>query len=369
MKKLISLLMWLAFIQLPGSPKWQQQEQVQSSPVQNLFIITLDGFRWQEVFTGADSAIINDTKYTPDKETINLLYWADTPEERRKKLMPFFWNVIAGKGQLFGNRNYKNKVDVANPYSLSYPGYNELLTGNIDFLISSNKRVNNPNINVLEYLNTQKEFKGKVAAFTSWDVFPFILNTERNGLPVNSGYTSGEEVNSPGQQIINTVQSEVITEKTETRYDMLTFLTAMEYLHHEHPRVLFLGLGETDEFAHKGRYDLYLQQAAQADRMIAELWHWVQTTPGYKNNTAFIITTDHGRGAKNSKWTSHGELIRGSYHAWFVLIGPGIEPTGEIKEPQQHYLGQMAGIIAALLGKKFIAAEVNNRELLTISAR
>jgi len=31
-----------------------------------LFIITLDGFRWEEVFTGADSALINDKQLTGD---------------------------------------------------------------------------------------------------------------------------------------------------------------------------------------------------------------------------------------------------------------------------------------------------------------
>ena len=25
---------------------------------------------------------------------MNMMYWAPTPEERRKKLMPFFWNVL-----------------------------------------------------------------------------------------------------------------------------------------------------------------------------------------------------------------------------------------------------------------------------------
>ena len=41
---------------------------------------------------------------------------------------------------------------------------------------------------MLEYLNSRSAFRGKVVAFTSWDVFPFILNEERSGLLVNSGY-------------------------------------------------------------------------------------------------------------------------------------------------------------------------------------
>lgn len=369
MKKLISPVIWLAFVPFPGTQKLDHQAAATAKPVQNLFIITLDGFRWQELFSGADSSLISNTAFTPDAETINLLYWDDSPEERRKKLMPFFWNVIAGKGQIYGNRKYNNRVDAANPYALSYPGYNEMLTGSAGFFISSNRKINNPNISVLEYLNSREGFKGKVAAFSSWDVFPYILNTERSKLVVNSGYSNLERVSSERQEMINTVQSEVVREKTGTRYDELTFLAAREYIKQEHPRVLFIGFGETDEFAHDGRYDLYLQQAAQADRMIGELWHWVQTTPGYKNNTAFMITTDHGRGSKKSRWTSHGDLIRGSSQAWFALIGPGVQPAGEIRLPQQHYLGQMAGTIAELLGEDFTGAGDFAEALVTISAR
>jgi len=311
----------LAIMLSPGYPKKYVFSTVDKLPVTgNIFIITTDGFRWQEVFNGADSVIINSEKFTPDTGTIKMLYWARTAEERRKKLMPFFWNVLAAKGQLFGNRAYDNKVNVANLYSLSYPGYNEIFTGNIDVSLSSNKKIRNSNINVLEYLDCKPAFKGKVAAFTSWNVFPYILNAERNNLPVNSGYSTLNE-KSEEQQIINAVQTDVVYNKTATRHDQLTFLTAKEYIKQHRPRVLYLGLGETDEFAHQGRYDLYLEQANQVDKMIAELWHWVQTTPGYKNNTTFIITTDHGRVSKTNRWTSHGEFITGSSQTWLAVIG------------------------------------------------
>jgi hypothetical protein len=92
--------------------------------------------------------------------------------------------------------------------------------------------------------------------------------------------------------------------------------------------------------------------------MIAELWHWVQTTPGYKDNTTFIITTDHGRGSKESKWSSHGELIKGSSQTWLAVIGPGIKPLGEIKVDQQLYQQQIAQTIAHLLGEEFVTDDI-----------
>jgi len=142
--------------------------------VENLFIVTIDGLRWQEIFNGAEADIINNTKFTTDTTLTKALYWAPGKKERRQKLLPFFWNVIAEKGSLYGNRKYNNHVNVANPYQFSYPGYNEILTGKADLKTNSNDKKNNPNINVLEYLNNQILFRNKVVAFTSWDVFPLF---------------------------------------------------------------------------------------------------------------------------------------------------------------------------------------------------
>ncbi len=68
----------------------------------NIFIITIDGFRWQEVFMGADSALMADERFTPDGGYSKMLYWGNTVSERRKKLMPFFWNIIAARGNCTG---------------------------------------------------------------------------------------------------------------------------------------------------------------------------------------------------------------------------------------------------------------------------
>lgn len=353
MKRLISPVIWLVLFQYPDAYQSPKTLLHPSRTSGNLVIITIDGLRWQEIFTGADSLIIHDEKYTHDPETMLALYWENDQGNRRKKLMPFFWNVIAAKGRLYGNRYLGNKVNVANPYAISYPGYSEMLTGTADYRITSNRKRNNPNINVLEYLDNLKEFRGKVAVFTSWDVFPYILGMDRNQLHVNSGYEPPGEIKTRGQQILHTLQSEMIADQTSTRDDQLTYISAKEYMELHHPRVVFVGLGETDESAHSGRYDLYLSQAAQADRMIGELWHWVQTTEGYKNNTTFIITTDHGRGNNRSNWTRHGTLISGSSQTWIAVMGPGIAGVGEIRDTQQQFETQIAGTIAALLGKEF----------------
>jgi hypothetical protein len=353
MKNLVACLFILFTIQFPGRSPRTTVTPINYPFAANLVIVTIDGFRWQEVFTGADTNLLSDERYTPDTATMKSLYGGPDAEGRRKELLPFFWKVIGSRGQLYGNRNFNNRVNSANAYSISYPGYNEIFTGNTDITISSNNKVLNPNINVLEYLDSFDSLHGKIAAFTSWDVFPYIFNSKRSGLVVNSGYEKLDDAAGEPASQLNRVQRELATGNSHTRNDLLTFVAAKEYLRRRKPRVLFLGLGESDEAAHEGRYDIYLEKAVAADHMIAELWHFIQSTPGYRDNTTIIITTDHGRGRKHSNWSEHGMFVGGSSQTWMAIMGPGISPAGEIKEDQQIYQQQLAGTFAALLGKDF----------------
>jgi hypothetical protein len=320
---------------------------------QNLFIITTDGFRWQEIFTGADSLLVNDPDFVRDTSLIKEMFWCEDPLKRRAMLMPFFWNVIAAKGQLFGNREFGNKVNVKNLYKVSYPGYNEILTGYTDPRIVINLPKENQNLNILESLNAFGAYKGKVAAFSSWNVFPYILSLDRNSLPSNCGYeTMNAAPEDTALRLINLVQ-ENISKKTHCRYDWLTFMNAQQYIQKNHPRVVLISLGETDEFAHGHHYDLYLKQAALFDRLIGDLWYYVQTCPFYRNRTTFVITTDHGRGSHSSNWSNHSLLTPGSSQTWLAVLGPGIPPLGEIRTGQQIYAKQLAATIALLLGTTF----------------
>jgi hypothetical protein len=344
----LAILLPIMNIYQPSYPDKEEKPPL----AQNVFIITIDGVRWQEIFSGADSALIHSAQYNPGAVITQSLYWDPSTAERRKLLMPFMWNVIGKKGQIFGNRQYENCVDAANIYALSYPGYNEMLTGAADIAISSNRKIRNRNMNILEYLASRPGFQGKVVAFTSWDVFPYILNAAQNNLPLNSGYTAAKHL-WKNETMADMVEQKLVRDKKATRYDQLTYIAAREFVKQHRPRVLFLGLGETDEFAHDRRYDSYLQQLNRTDAMIGDLWHWVQTTPGYKDNTTFIITTDHGRGIKSSKWHAHGEFIKGSSQAWLAIMGPGIAGEGESKIKKQYYLEQVARTISLIVGENF----------------
>ena len=329
-----------------------------SQKAENIIIITTDGLRWQEVFGGMDSAIANNSKFNQgDSAEIYNQYWANDPTERRKKLLPFLWSIIEKNGQIYGNRNLGNKIDNANPYWFSYPGYSEIFTGYADTLINSNSFPSNPNITLLEFLNRQSTYKNKVAAFGAWDAFDRILNEERGNFPVYSAFdkTGGDNPSVTEQTINKLMQDSYRPFGNEEVLDVFTHYGAMNYLQTKKPKILYISYGETDEWAHHGYYRDYLHAAAMVDKWIQDIWNFIQSDPMYKNKTVLFLTTDHGRGdAVKSEWTSHGNSIKDSYQIWFAAIGPGIKAKGEVKSSQQLYQKQFAQTIADMMGLKFV---------------
>lgn len=326
---------------------------------QKLIIITTDGLRWQEVFTGMDAAIANDKRFNQqDSLYIYKKYWAQSPEGRRQKLMPFFWGTIAKQGQLYGNRNHGNKVNNANPYWFSYPGYSEIMTGYVDTLINSNEYPPNPHTNILEYFNRQPNYKGRVAAFGAWEAFDRILNEKRAGFPVINAYDdiSAAAPDAQMQLINDMLQSAFKPFGKSESLDVFNHYQAISYLKAKKPKALFISYGDTDEFAHHSEYKYYLDAAHQFDAWIGEIWKWVQSQPDYKDKTTLLITTDHGRGdLTKSQWTSHGQSIPDASQIWFSVIGPRVKALGEIKVAQQWYQKQLAQTAASLVGHTFTA--------------
>lgn len=323
--------------------------------VKHVIIVTTDGFRWQELFNGANYDLAtSETSSHGDSTSIIQSYWDKNPEVSRKKLLPFIWGTVARQGQIYGNRKYGNLMNVANPYWFSYPGYNELLTGYPDVQINSNDYGNNPNETLLHFLNRQKQFHGKVAAFGAWSAIDRILNKSSAGFPVMAAFDkpSGNTVSNKERLLNQMLQDSFRPWGASECLDVFTHYNALEYLKTKQPDVLYISYGETDDWAHADNYFYYLNAAHQVDKWLQDLWNYVQHNPYYKDETALVVTTDHGRGEQ--KWTSHGRSIPGSDQMWFLLIGPGIAAKGEIKEPMQHYQQQLPQTIASLLGTKFV---------------
>ncbi|MDQ6479348.1 alkaline phosphatase family protein [Dyadobacter sp. LHD-138] len=323
----------------------------------NVVLISLDGYRWQEVFNGADSVLLFNKKYrSQDSAALFKKYWANSDEERREKLMPFFWNTIGQKGQLYGNRDLGSQVNVKNKYWFSYPGRSETLCGYYDPQVNSNSYPNNPNENVLEFFNKQKGYEGKVVAFASWEPVAKIVNRDRNKMLVN---VPGEEVkgaNLTDAQKLANEQQHYLPEYfgSEIRFDVHTYALTKSYIAANHPKVVHIDFADPDNFGHAGQYDSFLDAGHYLDAMIGNLWNTMQQDPFYKDNTVFLIYPDHGRGV-GSHWTGHGTSAPRSNETWLAVIGAGIPAKGEMKNNAQIYQDQIAQTAAQLLGFKFTA--------------
>lgn len=334
-------------------------------------LITLDGLRWQELFSGADPLLVANKEYVNDTTGLKEKFWKETPQERRGALMPFIWKEVTRMGKIHGNRNLGSKVDLTNKMWFSYPGYNEILSGKADDArIDSNDKIPNPNMTVLEVANNDARYKGKVAAFGSWDVFPYIVNEERSGVPVNAGFelAKGNDL-TEREKFLNDLQPKVPSPWGTVRLDAFTHHYALEYMKKAHPELVYIAYGETDDFAHDGNYEAHLNSTNNTDALIKEVWEFTQNNPFYKDNTLFIVSTDHGRGTDPlNSWKSHGSDVSGAGGVWIVLFGKDVAAKGEVSKNEQLYSNQIAPTIAKTLNLKSVQ-ESGNQKALEISKK
>ncbi|WP_444931719.1 alkaline phosphatase family protein [Microbulbifer sp. SSSA002] len=148
------------------------------------------------------------------------------------------------------------------------------------------------------------------------------------------------------------------------RPDAFTYGFAKEYLISEKPRVMYIALGETDDFAHDEEYH---HSAHRNDVILAGLWQTLQSLDQYRDNTNLIITVDHGRGntaesrshhASGPALTQHFSKrdhphkagIPGSSETWIAALSPDIKALGEVSGGDAVFQDQIAATALKLLG-------------------
>lgn len=328
----------------------------------NVFLITTDGLRPEEVFTGADPALLNQEaggfKNERSIATARDNYWRETPEERREALMPFFWGMFAKQGQVFGDASRGSNARVTNLKNFSYPGYNEMLVGWPDPGIMSNAEIPNRNVTVFEWLHRKPAFRDRVSVYSAWSVMRGIINHERSGFPVMAGWRPLPlPARNEREELLNALIAESTRAGHPTEvFDPFVFHAAVEQIHFQRPRLMMVSFLETDYWGHQGRYDWVLDAAHRYDSYVKRLWELVQSIPEYANTTTFILTTDHGRGVAPVEWKSHGAAIAGAENIWMAVLGPDTPPLGLRENVALVTQSQVAATIAALLGEDYPAA-------------
>ncbi|MGH6951264.1 MAG: alkaline phosphatase family protein [Vitreimonas sp.] len=297
------------------------------APPPHVVLVTIDGFRWEDLFRGADPALVTDPAYRAR--------YVDVPD-RAQALTPFLLS-FAQHGALIGDRDNGSCARVANDFWFSYPGYAEILAGRPNPRARSNRAIPNQDVTVLERLARRPEFAGQVRAFAEWYVVPSILNVERSGIPV---FVTPDRVSPHDPQVIAAARA---------------FFTEL-------PRVTWIALGDTDNRAHEGDYPAYLSAASDADNFLRELWQAIEANPRTAGRTTLIVTSDHGRGASTrNRWRGHGSgrwrgivvpgLRREGSDAIFIAArGPGVVATSAYTMETCATAGQVAATLLTGVG-------------------
>ena len=341
------LFSFFLFLLLP----LQQLQAQQEASAQRVVLVTFDGFRWQELFQGPHLRLLKRKRiFKTDPAISKQNYYDENAALSRAKLLPFIWNEIAKNGLILGNRKLGNKMDVCNPFRFSYPGYSEIFSGYVDKKINSNSYPENPNLGLFDALQADSNFHAKTAAFATWDAFPNIINTKRNGTPVYVNFKTLDNGASCNDYTVNKWQTSIPPSLPLVKTDTMTYHLAKEYVYEKHPSFVFIGFDETDDFAHEGHYDAYLNAAHQLDAFMADLWSFLQKDEYYRGKTTLILTCDHGRGRDHFNWwRHHGKLLPEASQIWMAAMGPGIPAVGEQKSKAKLYQKQIAATVAQLL--------------------
>lgn len=329
------------------------------APAANVVLVTLDGARWQDIFGGVDLDILRSVSGdTPVESTPTYKrFWAPTAAARRAKTMPFLWGtLVADNGVIFGNRALGSRMVVANTKKFSYPGYSELLTGSPhDDVITSNDNKRYGFLTVLEWLRRDLALaKDQVAVFGSWETFQSISESQAGTIAINAGYQAFAHPD-PEIRTLSALQFLAPSGFDGARHDVYTFRFGFAHLSTAKPRVLYLALNETDDWAHEKHYDLVFDALARTDTQLEQLWNWLQSDPQYRGRTTLILTVDHGRGRTPADWMSHGEKIDGAEEIWLGCFGPTVGARGEAGAGEVLYQRQVAATVAGVLGRDFRA--------------
>ena len=360
MRRALVLLPVLLAVIWSGSPTENALVHAQKAG-DNVVLVTLDGVRTEEVFGGLDLDVLKST--LPKEQTVESTsayrrYWAPSREERRRKLMPFLWTLVNEQGSIAGDSQAGSVVRLRNTHWFSYPGYAEILLGEPhDDVIKSNDPIRNPFPTVLERIREQLGLRPEqVATFGSWSVFNEIVEHTNGATFVNAGV---EAMPVADGQLLNSLQTELIAPWDNVRFDALTFRIAMNHLASVRPRVLYLALDESDDWAHDGKYDRVLEALARTDAHLQQLWTWVQNDPDYRGRTHLLVTVDHGRGHTPQDWRNHGATVPGSDEVWIAFASPRLTRRGIWQNHAPLSTSQIAATIASWMGVDWNATRPN----------
>ena len=320
----------------PDAAERDAEERAESAVV----LVVLDGVRWQEVFGGADRALAYDRGMNP-------LAWASP-----RKLMPNLQRLLDTRAIALGAPGHGAVITATGPQFISMPGYLEIFAGRPDPTCDSNDCVRPVAHTVVDDV-LQSSGADDVAVVSSWPSIARAASADPSRLVVSAGRKRVERGDvlradeATAEQLDRGGLAKAFPGIGDYRPDAITARVALRVLAVEHPRFLFVGLGDADEYGHRNDYHGYLEAVRASDAFLGDLFATLDQMGARGRHTTVLVTADHGRAYS---FQDHGGRYPESGRVWLVAAGGDVHGHGLVAASRRHTLSDVAPTVRALLG-------------------
>jgi hypothetical protein len=303
-------------------------------------VVVIDGARWQDVLMGVDAELAAQARLDPRL--------ANEPT------MPRLAELARTRGAVFGAPDSGTVLRASGPNFVSLPGYTEILGGHAPAACGDNQCAATLLPTIADDARAWSDSARDVAIVSSWPDLVRVGALHPKSMVVSGGrslrYNEGLLRDDPTAAELLDRGTGALAWPGEGDYrpDHFTAPLAARYLETARPRFLFVGLGDTDEYAHRGDYARYLDALRYADDVIGGLVDTIDRL-GDRHRTAIYVTADHGRA---TDFRDHGGKWPESSRSWLVAIGD-VEARGTIEArgaAEERHLADIAPTIGAWLG-------------------
>ena len=312
-------------------------------------LITIDGARWQDVFEGSDSGFSGAPSIPPEQ------------------LMPRAHQLVATRGVALGaTLQGCGTAHTAGASNVSLPGYIEIFTGHASQCLDN--QCDRVEESVLD--EAARAPSGSAASISSWELL--LSATSGGGTPVFVSNGRGYPGEPPAtdkvlsQAVAAGRNADPYPGYSEYRPDAATIAIALAYYRAEKPALFHIGLGDTDEYGHRGDYASYLDALKRADSLIGTVADLLDTMGPLGAKTTVIVTPDHGR---NSDFNNHGVLHPESARTFVLAFGGGVPVRGIACPAHDVTLADIAPTIRVLVGLPRDTADGAGTPIELITAR